>query len=157
MSNNATKSAGDVRGVLLPLQDAQLLLPNASIAEVVVYQPPTQIPGAPSWLLGFHDWRKERVPLVVFETLVERASPVIGNRARIAICKTLGGNPRRPYIGLLLSAMPRLVRVTEEVIVPFDKPEDLGENVKQQVVINGEAAWIPDLHALEWVVQEALS
>ena len=151
------ESAGDVRGVLLPLQDAQLLLPNASIAEVVGYQQPAQIPGAPSWLLGFYEWRQERVPLVVFETLVERASPSVGHRARIAVCKTLGGNPRRPYIGLLLSAMPRLVRVTEDVIAPLDKPEDLGSNVKSQVTVSGETAWIPDLHALEWMVQEALS
>ena len=53
--------------------------------------------------------------------------------------------------------MPRLVRVNEKVIAPLEKLEELGANVQRQVTVSGETAWIPDLHALEWVVQEALS
>ena len=86
----------------------------------------------------------------------EKGAAEIGHGARVAICKTLGGNPERPFLGIVLSSMPQLVRVTEEVIAPLSEEEELGSVVLRQVVVNNRAAWIPDLNALEWVVQEAL-
>ncbi len=147
----------ELRGVLLPLRGAQLLLPNASISEIVGYQEPSPIAGAPDWLLGLHDWHQQKVPLISFETLLEKGEPQAGHSARVAVCKTLGGNPERPFIGILLSSMPQLVRVSEESIAPLANTEELGSAVLRQVVINNQAAWIPDMNALEWMVQEALT
>jgi chemosensory pili system protein ChpC len=146
----------ELRGVLLPLKEAQLLLPSASISEIVGYHQPTPVADAPPWLLGLFPWHQQKVPLISFETLVGKGSEDIGHGARVAICKTLGGNPERPFLGVVLSSMPQLVRVTEEVIAPLSQEEELGSAVLRQVVVNNRAAWIPDLNALEWVVQEAL-
>lgn len=155
MNDEAGSAFKELRGVLLPLRGALLLLPNASISEIVGYHEPTPVKNAPEWLLGLQDWHQQKVPLVSFETLVGRGSEEVGHGARVAICKTLGDNPERPFIGIVLSSMPQLVRVTEDAIAPLSEEEDLGSAVLRQVAINNQAAWIPDLNALEWIVQEA--
>ncbi len=147
----------EIRGVLLPLNDAQLLLPNASVSEVVALQELASVPDMPEWFLGFQTWRFQEVPVVSFEKLVEAPSATPGLRSRVAICNTLGGNPKRPFIGVLLATMPRLVRVTQDVIAPQSNLHDFGSAVQREVIINGEDAWIPDMNAVEWVLQEALS
>jgi chemosensory pili system protein ChpC len=147
----------EIRGVLLPLHEAQLLLPNASVSEVVGLEELREVPDMPGWFLGIQVWRGQEIPVVSFEELVEVPAIEPGARSRVAVCNTLGGNPRRPFIGLLLTSTPHLVRITEDIVAPQTNEQDLGEAVKSQVLINGENAWIPDMNAIEWVVQEALS
>ncbi|MCP3670285.1 MAG: chemotaxis protein CheW [Gammaproteobacteria bacterium] len=156
MSTEA-ESALEIRGVLLPLNKAQLLLPNAAVSEVVPYQDLTPASDVPEWFLGFQAWRFQEIPVVSFEDLVEAPSVAPGPRSRVAICNTLGGNQRCQFIGILLASIPRLVRVTEEIIAPQSNLQELGSVIQREVVINGEDAWIPDMSAVEWVVQEALS
>jgi chemosensory pili system protein ChpC len=148
-----------MRGMLLPLQDCQLLLPNTVVLEVVNYEQAEVEPIAdvPDWLLGYQDWRQQRVPIIAFEVMLERASLKLSERPRLAICKTLGDNPERPFLAILLSSIPQLVQLTEDAIMPIKDEEDLGDLVQQQVLIGGQEAWIPDLSLLEWRLQEALS
>ncbi|MCB1857750.1 MAG: chemotaxis protein CheW [Gammaproteobacteria bacterium] len=139
----------EVRGVLLPLQSGQLLLPNISVSEVVGYGEPEEVPkGAPDWLLGVMSWRHYRVPLVAFESLLGMPEKEIGHRARIALCNTINQASTLPYTGFLLRTIPRLVRVTEGVIVPLDE-QDASPMVIRHVMVNDQEAWIPDLDALE--------
>jgi chemosensory pili system protein ChpC len=147
----------EIRGVLLPIHEAQLLLPNASVSEVVGLEELRSIPDMPNWFLGVQMWRGQEIPVVSFEELVEVPAVEPSSRSRVAVCNTLGGNPRRPFIGLLLTSTPHLIRVTEDLVAPQSNEQELGEAVKSQIVINGESAWIPDMNAIEWVVQEAMS
>ena len=148
MSGQAQETVTEIRGVLLPLQAGQLLLPNTSISEVVGYRQPDSRPeDAPEWLLGNMSWRQFQVPLINFDLLLDERQREIGNRARIAICNSVGGLAERPYIAILLRTIPRLARVTEETIAPLG-----GESIPmiaRHVSISGQEAWIPDLDALE--------
>lgn len=152
-----TASGIEIRGVLLPLNEAQLLLPNASVSEVVGLEELKDIPDMPDWFLGIQLWRGQEIPIISFEELVEVPAIESSVRSRVAVCNTLGGNPKRPFIGLLLTSTPRLVRVTEDVVAPQSNEQELGDAVKRQITINGENAWIPDMNSVEWVVQEAMS
>ncbi len=152
-----TDSGVEIRGVLLPLHEAQLLLPNASVSEVVGLEELKVVPDMPSWFLGIQLWRGQEIPVISFEELVEVPAVDPSARSRVAVCNTLGGNPRRPFIGLLLTTTPHLVRISEDVVSLQGNEQELGEAVKCQVVINGENAWIPDMNSVEWVVQEAMS
>jgi len=144
------RASAEVRGVLLPLQEGQLLLPNAAVCEVVSYRAPDAAsPKAPDWVLGTFGWRNHVLPLISFERLLGRDAGEMGHRARVAICNTLNGNDQLPYIGILLHAAPHLARVTETSIVPFSGDEPPHEMVASRVIINGVDAWIPDLDALE--------
>src|SRR5437899_551186 len=59
----------DIRGVMIPITGGRVLLPNATIAEVVSYTNPEKIPNAPDWLLGRLPWRGWRLPLFSFAML----------------------------------------------------------------------------------------
>ena len=56
----------DIRGVLIQIEGARLLLPNATIAEVLSYADPEPVENAPDWLLGRIRWRGWQLPLVSF-------------------------------------------------------------------------------------------
>ncbi|WP_428608047.1 chemotaxis protein CheW [Sedimenticola sp.] len=147
MSN---RTSAEVRGVLLPLQESQLLLPNAAVCEVVSYQSPDPVTNsAPDWVLGAFNWRSHALPLVSYERLLGQDGGEIGHRARVAICNTLNGNDQIPYIGILLRSAPHLVRVTEASIAPYSGDAQPTPMVVNRVLINGVDALIPDLDALE--------
>ena len=145
----------EIRGVLLPLQQGQLLLPNAAVCEVVGYrEPDSQIEGAPGWLLGQFIWRDHSVPMVSFEQLMGQEMTGSGHRARVAICNTLNGNDLIPYIGIVLDSAPRLVRVVEDIVRQIEVPEDLGECVLNQIMVDDQLSLIPNLDAIEHLVAE---
>lgn len=147
---SVAQTSSEVRGVLLPLQAGELLLPNAAVCEVVSYRTPSAIESEkPGWLLGKFSWRNNDIPLVSYETILGRDRGIVGHRARVAICNTLNGAETLPYIGILLRSAPHLVRITEEVITPFSDTDPLNEMVVGHVVVNGAEALIPDLDALE--------
>jgi chemosensory pili system protein ChpC len=147
----------EIRGVLLPLHEAQLLLPNASVSEVGGLEELKSIPDKPEWLLGVQEWRGQEIPIISFEQLLGVPTVNPGARSRVAVCNTTGGNKECQFIGLLLTSTPRLVTVTEEVVAPQSSEQELGDAVKRQVLVNGDDAWIPDMNFVEWVVQEAMS
>ena len=57
----------ELYSLLVPLREARLLVPRACVAEVVRYQPPAVVEGAPTWLRGLVPWNDRRIPLVAFE------------------------------------------------------------------------------------------
>ena len=59
----------DIRGVLITVPQGRLLLPNASVAEVITFSDPDPIEGAPAWLLGNIRWRGWRLPLLSYSRL----------------------------------------------------------------------------------------
>lgn len=153
-----TAAPAELRGVLLPLQaEQQLLLPNTSLSEVVGYRMPEQRPDdAPDWLLGTLLWRQFQVPLVSYDLLLDPARREIGQRARIAICNSIAGNPQRPYLAILLRTIPRLARISEETLVPLDQPGESPPMLARHVRIGDQQAWIPDLDALEAELERIL-
>ena len=139
-----------VRSVLIPLQGEKLLMPNASVAEVVHYVAPEALADAPDWLLGQVSWREQSVPLVSFERLMgQPMDEQTSRQTRLAICYTLNGNTERPYVAILAASRPRLVQVSDNNISPETEVRELGGEVLRQVRVDGEAALIPDLDEVE--------
>src|SRR5918994_4939340 len=56
----------DIRGVLITVGQGRLLLPNASVAEVITFSAPEPVENAPAWMLVQIRWRGWRLPLVSF-------------------------------------------------------------------------------------------
>ena len=52
-----SESTNIIRGVLIQVAEARLLLPNATIAGVLSYADPEPVADAPDWLLGRMRWR----------------------------------------------------------------------------------------------------
>ena len=88
-------------GLLLPLADRTLILPNVAVAELIDYQPGTFDLDSPPWYLGQVNWRDRQIPLLSFESACG-SKTVIGERARIVILNTLGGRANLRFIALLV-------------------------------------------------------
>src|SRR5690606_14050972 len=88
------QTANDIRGAILQVTEGRLLLPNATVAEVITYSEPEPVPGAPDWVMGRIRWRGWRIPMVSFARLAG-FSQVEGERgSKVAVLKALSGNPR---------------------------------------------------------------
>lgn len=148
ITNQATPQSNDLRGVLLPLHDTHLILPNVTVAEVIGYREPDPLVNAPEWLLGTVTWRQRRLPLVSFEVFVHREAIEPGYRARIALCHNLHDDPQLPFIGILCNSIPRLARVNNDTVTEPMINEMLPEMTLKHLSYSGQDAWIPDLDAL---------
>ncbi len=141
--------AADIRGVMIPLTDAKILLPNASVSEVITYGDPQPVADAPEWVLGTITWRGWRIPLLSFSLMAGQAASENTSGAKVAILKALGGSASMPYMALLAQGFPRLTTITEENLLLEGNQEDLPEGVSHVVSVNDEAAFVPDLDGIE--------
>ncbi|PWB32138.1 chemotaxis protein [Pseudomonas sp. SDI] len=137
-------------GLLLPLSDRCLVLPNVAVAELIGYQACRPAPELPPWLLGWIDWRSQRLPLLAFEAACGSELQV-GERARIVVLNALGGTPRR-FFAMLVQGIPRSCKLDSQlnyVDVPLHALELAAVQVGEQV------ARVPDLVSLEQLLQTA--
>ena len=144
-----------IASLYLPVSKSQLLLPNVSVAEVVGYQEPTKQHGKPDYFLGLVTWRGISIPLISYEVANDiDPSPRSGN-ARIAVINTIGKHQQKlPFFAVLTQGIPRLVKVSEEIIKKHDRKT--GKADKSIVKVDGEEAVIPDIEYLETLAFENL-
>lgn len=146
----------DIRGVLIQVAGGRLLLPNATVAEVLSYPEPDPVPGAPDWLLGRIRWRGWQLPLVAFARLAGLADERGGLGSKVIVLRALGGQPRAPYFALLTQGFPRLVTVSREALVEIGEGA-LPQGALARVMLNEDDAFVPDLEAIEGLIGGALA
>lgn len=148
--------SNDIRGVMIQVTNGRLLLPNATVAEVITYSEPEPVPGAPTWLLGRIRWRGWRIPMVSFARLAGY-SEIEGERgSKVAVLKALSGNPRLPYFCMLTQGFPRLTTVSEVQLVPQYELE-APPGALMRVRLRDDEAVIPDLADIESRLANALA
>lgn len=138
-------------GLLLPLADRNLILPNVAVAELIGYQSAAFDLDTPPWYLGRVTWRDQQIPLLSFESACA-SKIVIGERARIVILNALGGRPDLKFIALLVQGIPRSYKLDSQlsyVDVPLCALEQAAVQIGEQV------AKVPDLLALEELLVSA--
>lgn len=151
-------SAPIIRGVLIQVADAKLLLPNATIAEVLSYADPEPVSDAPDWLLGRIRWRGWQLPLVAFSRFTGIDSAEHGGLgSKVIVLKALGGDAKRPFFAVLTQGFPRLVTVTDTSLESDASDESVPEGVLAKVRLNEDDAFLPDLAMLETRIGEALA
>ena len=133
-------------GLLLPLADRHLVLPNVAIAELIDYQRGEPASDAPPWYLRQVTWRDRQLPLISFEAVCGEAV-VTGERSRIVVLNTLGGRPTLKFIALVIQGIPRSYKLDSQlsyVDVPLCALElaavQVGEHVAKVPVVLGLAA-----------------
>lgn len=148
----------DIRGVLIQIEGARLLLPNATIAEVLSYADPEPVENAPDWLLGHIRWRGWQLPLVAFARIAGLAQERGGLGSKVVVLKAMGGDARLPHFALLTQGFPRLVTVSRDTLVLDAGSSDaLPNGIQARVLLNDDAALIPDIGAVETSLREALA
>jgi len=108
----------EIRGLMVPVTGTRVLLPNATVAEVITYSAPEKIPNAPAWLLGRLSWRGWRLPLFSFSILSGSAGSETVSNAKVAVLKALSGNAKMPFVAMLAQGFPRLTTITPDLLIP---------------------------------------
>ena len=147
----------DIRGVLITVNQGRLLLPNASVAEVITFSDPEPVPNAPVWMLGQIRWRGWRLPLLSFSRFAGWSEEDGQIGAKVVVLKALGGNPKLPYFAMLSQGFPRLVTVSSAALSETQGVKDLPPGIHSMVTLNDDAAVVPDLAGLELLIDQALS
>jgi chemosensory pili system protein ChpC len=148
----------ELYSLLVPLAHERLIVPRASVAEVIAYQAPDEMQGAPPWYLGTIGWNGRNVPVASFEGACGQAIPSAGGRTRIVVFYCLGDKLQSGFFGLLTQGFPQLVRVNPDVL-KSDSTRTFGERspVICQVRMINETPLVPDLERLEEMLAEETS
>jgi len=144
----------EIRSVMVPVTDANLLLPNATVAEMIGYSEPDPIPEAVEWVLGTVLWHGWQVPVISFSNLIEEAGKEDLKSARICILKTLVDTDRMPYMALVTQGHPRLVTLSEDNFEEIPT-ESNPIAVAGKAQVEGREAIVPDLDRLGHLVAHA--
>lgn len=149
ITNQDTSSS--ITGLLVPLTDRTLLLPNVAVAELIPYRAPQPAQGSPSWFLGQVSWRDLTLPLLSFEAASGGQSEA-GAKARVVVLNALGGRDHVKFIAMLVQGIPRSIKVDPSLA----RSEATLAPLELDAVNLGDAqARIPDLIALEQKLADA--
>ena len=115
-------SNDEIRGVLIQAGNARVLLPNATVAEMMSRVPVQPVSDAPRWLVGNN---------------------------KVVVLKALSGNAQRPYYALLTQNFPQLISVPRDGLLADASEETLPDIVHMRVLLGEQSALLPNLDALE--------
>ncbi len=144
-------SANSLTGLLMPLTDRTLLLPNVAVAELIPYRAPQVSEGLPSWFLGQIAWRDLRLPLLSFETASD-GQVSVSPGSRVAVINALGGRPSIKFIAVLVQGIPRSIKVGSDLL---RADVDLAPLELDAVQFGDAVLKIPDLIGLEQKLADA--
>jgi len=147
-----------VNGLLLPLADTELLVPQLAVAEVVswgelaagAFQPAES--AANLHCYGWLSWRFQNIPLLSFDSLSQGRKPALDKDVKIVICNAVFKAAALGFYALPLTGFPQALRLNmDEELALEGEPCDR-EAVQMRVSIDGREALIPDFDFLEQVV-----
>jgi chemosensory pili system protein ChpC len=144
-------TSASLTGLLVPLADRTLLLPNVAVAELIAYRAPQSTQGTPSWFLGQVPWRDLTLPLLSFEA-ASNGQPETGSRARVAVLNAVGGRDHVKFIALLVQGIPRSVKIDSSLA---RSDVTLAPLELDAVNLGDVQARIPDLIGLEQKLADA--
>lgn len=150
-------SNDEVRGVVLQCAGEKVLLPNATVAEVmsrVQLQPAAE--GAPAWLAGTLAWQGFDVPVVAFGSFTGLGSDLLVGQLKVVVLKALGGQVHLPYYALLTESFPQLIAVPRDGLLADASEEIVPVGVHMRVLLGEQTALLPDLEAVEAAVLSCL-
>ncbi|WP_152219526.1 chemotaxis protein CheW [Pseudomonas sp. SCB32] len=147
----ASAAPATLTGLLVPLADRNLLLPNVAVAELITYRAPHPVDGLPAWYLGQVAWRDLRLPLLSFEA-ASGGQAEVGAGARVLVLNALGGRANVKFLALLVQGIPRSLKVGVD-LKRADVP--LAALELDAVGLGDEQARIPDLVALEQMLADS--
>ena len=145
----------EIYSLLVPLAEGRLIVPRACVAEVVGFQVPSEMTGAPPWYIGTVLWSGKQVPLVSFEGACGQAMPAPSGRTRVVVFHCLGTRLDGGNFAIVSQGFPQLVRVSSDVVRP-DNSRVFPERapVICQVRMVNETPLVPDLDRLEEMIAE---
>jgi chemosensory pili system protein ChpC len=140
-----------VRSLWVPLRDANLLVPNVAVSEIISYRVPSPLPGMPEWCLGTVKWSGEDIPVVSVEAvcgLSSQSNPVF---SRLMVVNSVRPDSTVHHYAIVTAGLPGLIQFgpdTADQVAPC-----ANDGLKCIVRIGNEEAIIPDLDYLQGLLE----
>jgi chemosensory pili system protein ChpC len=134
----------------ISLQKQGMILPEATVAEIIPYEPLQRVEDTPDWFLGLLGWRGVQVPVASFEMLsVDRASFSLVSvaSASLVILKGLVNQEQLPYYAIVSQTPPRHIMMAAEMI--FETGDPPGRTEVATVRFENDVVSIPDIDYVE--------
>lgn len=145
-----------IHSLEIPLADTSLLVPSASIAEVVTAGSLTPVPASPHWFVGVLGWRLQAVPVISFEVLLGGAVAAPMAASKIVVFYPLPGRKPHEFFGVLSQFEPRPQSIDAAAAIAAE-PGDLPDSpyLAAGLKVDGRLLAIPDLDALRALFYDA--
>ena len=147
-----SQDAESLAGLLMPLADRMLLVPNVAVAGLIPYRAPQAVQGMPAWFLGQVQWRDLSLPLLSFEAASSGEPQPVGSAARVAVLNAVGGRDHVKFIALLVQGIPHSIKVDASLA---RADVELAPLELDAVNLGDMQARIPDLVGLEQKLADA--
>lgn len=136
-----------IPGLLVPTEVAALVVPAATVAEVVAKPADLKpLPAVQPWVAGYFRWRKCPVTLVSFDHIA--AGREIAEYSRVCIFHPLPGRQPFDYFALIMNGEPRSLEITDSAGAG-ELPPQLSERfVSGTLQVGDRTLVIPDFDAL---------
>ena len=133
----------------IPLEGAALLVPSATVAEVINPQNISPVPFSQPWLRGVIGWRTLAVPVISYEVLLGALAPADPLSSKIIILYPLSGRKDWEFYGLLTTTEPRPQSLDGSQ--PVAERSELPDSpyVAAGLKVDGRLLLIPDMEALQ--------
>ncbi|HEY0333544.1 MAG TPA: chemotaxis protein CheW [Stenotrophomonas sp.] len=147
----------EIRGVLIQAGEERVLLPNATVAEVMSRVAVEPLSDMPRWLVGQIAWHGWKVPLLSFARFsgMGEEPPAVNNK--VVVLKALSGHAELPYFALLTASFPQLISVPRDGLLADASEEMLPQGVHMRVLLGEQSALLPDLDAIEATLAQTLA
>lgn len=152
MMNPLTK----INGLMLPLYEVQLVLPQSTVTEVMQRPRFAPVEGSAAWLLGLFEWRSRQIPAISFETLSGYPKAPAERQTRVAVIYALERLPGLAFYAVEIQAIPRPVRLGPEAVTPDEGRTHSSAVIASHVLVGSQKALIPDLAHIEGLIREQL-
>jgi len=147
----------NVKCILLKINEDELLMPSASVAEIIPIKNIINVVNKPSWMLGYLDWRGNSVPLISLERMNEGRMPSLATgKVKAAILVSIGDDNAVPFISILTQDAPKTIHVGEDDVLSNEDPI-LHPAIADNVMLGNENYSIIDLEKLELMVKDVMA
>jgi len=150
-------SDNQVKCISLNVNEDKLLLPNATVAEIVPIKNIINVANKPAWMLGYLDWRGNSVPLISFEAMGGIRMPSLASGTiKAAVLFTMGEDKALPFISVLVQGSPGILNVKEEEMLS-NKEGVTHPAVEDKVMIAEETYSVMNMENLEAIVKDVMT
>lgn len=134
----------------IPTDKLPLLVPSATIAEVINVGDLSPLPLAPPWVLGVTGWRTKAVVVISFEALLAGTITDPGPRSKIIVFYPLPGTKEEDFFGVLSTRdpQPHVVDSSNDLI-PNQAGAVESDYVAATVKLREKTLLIPNMGALK--------
>ena len=133
----------------VPLDGLTLIVPSASVAEVINPLTLAPVPFSQPWLKGVIGWRTLAVPVISFEVLVGMPEPVSPAAGKIVIFYPLNGRSDWEFFGMFATAEPRPQALNHSEPVATDSELPDIPCIAAGLKVGGTLMLIPDMDEMK--------